>query len=255
LRYLFLTLIAAGSCGTAASADSAAPAPRPFVAAYDVTYRGLGAGTIEFRLRHSGPGPRYIYESHARPSLLARLVISSKAHEWSLLRIDRSGVQPLSYQLDDGKSGETNDVALEFDWASATVRGRVEGEAVELPAEPGLQDRMSIQIAVQTSLLRRQDPGTIAMLDEDRIKRYDYRELRSERITTAAVGEVDTVVFESSRKGSSRVSRLWLAPALDFVTVRAEQIRKGKVETVMVLSAFEQTEERIMPQTPSASGS
>jgi len=239
----------------AASADSAAPAPRPFVAAYDVTYRGFGAGRLEFRLRHSGPGPRYIYESHARPSMLARLVISSKAHEWSLLRIDRSGVQPLSYQLDDGRSGEKDDVTLDFDWTSATVRGRVEGRAVELPVVPGLQDRMSIQIAVQTALLRGQQPGTIALLDEDRIKRYDYRELRHERITTPAVGEVDTVVFESSREGSSRVSRLWLAPDLDFVTVRAEQVRKGKVETVMVLSAYERAAERIMPATPAATGS
>ena len=31
------------------------------------------------------------------------------------------------------------------------------------------------------------------------------------------------------------MSRFWMAPSLEYLPVRAEQIRKGKVETVMVL--------------------
>ena len=47
------------------------------------------------------------------------------------------------------------------------------------------------------------------------------------------------MIYESTRDGSSRVSRFWLAPQFDYAPVRAEQIRKGKVETVMTLVSWE----------------
>jgi hypothetical protein len=43
------------------------------------------------------------------------------------------------------------------------------------------------------------------------------------------------VIYESKREGSNRTARFWMAPSLEFLPVRAEQIRKGKVETVMLL--------------------
>ena len=52
----------------------------------------------------------------------------------------------------------------------------------------------------------------------------------------SALGKLDTGMYESTREGgSSRTSRFWMAPSLEFLPVRAEQIRKGRVETVMVL--------------------
>jgi hypothetical protein len=35
------------------------------------------------------------------------------------------------------------------------------------------------------------------------------------------------------------MSKFWLLPKYDFAAVRAEQIRKGKVETVMELKSLE----------------
>jgi hypothetical protein len=53
------------------------------------------------------------------------------------------------------------------------------------------------------------------------------------------LGKLDTVLFESTREGSNRQSRFWLVPKMEFLAARAEQIRKGKVETVMVLTKVE----------------
>jgi hypothetical protein len=114
----------------------------------------------------------YVYESHAEPSLLARLVVSGQAVERSVMQIDGNGVQPLYWFMDDGKSGHEDDGVLEFTWDKELVTGEVEGTRVELPTEPGLQDRLSIQIEVMTALLRTEEPGTIPMIDEDKIKRY-----------------------------------------------------------------------------------
>jgi Protein of unknown function (DUF3108) len=119
------------------------------------------------------------------------------------------------------------------------VTGTVEGEPINLTAEPGTQDRSSIQIAVTTALLRGMEPGTIALIDDNRIKRYVYTK-KDQATVDSALGKLDTVIYESTREGgSSRTSRFWMAPSLEYLPVRAEQIRKGKVETVMVLQKVE----------------
>jgi hypothetical protein len=176
----------------------------------------------------------YVYESHAEPSLLARLVVSSQAVERSVMQIDGNGVQPLYWFLEDGESGHEDDGVLEFAWEKERISGEVEGERVELPTEPGLQDRLSIQIEVMTALLRDREPGTIPMISKDKVKPYSYTPAGTERIATK-MGEFETVIYESTRPGSSRLSRIWHAPALGYIPVRAVQLRKGNVETVMEL--------------------
>jgi hypothetical protein len=214
------------------SVHADAAVPRPFSATYAVSYRGIGAGTITFDFAHDAATGRYIYETHASPTALARLFVSKAAMERSVMEIDNAGTRPLEWLLDDGKSGKEDDGELHFDWSRNRVTGMVEGKPVELSADPGTQDRSSISIAVTTALLRGVEPGTIPLIDDNRNKRYVYTKKES--------ATVDTVIYESTREGgSSRTSRFWMAPSLEFLPVRAEQVRKGKVETVMVLQKLE----------------
>jgi hypothetical protein len=219
----------------ASTAHAEGAVPKPFSATYAVSYRGIGAGTITFSFSRDPATGRYSYETHPNPGTLARLFVSKAAVERSVMEIDDAGTRPIDWQLDDGKSSKEDDGELHFDWSRNTVTGVVEGQPVNLTAEPGTQDRSSIQIAVTTALLRGAEPGTIALIDDNRIKRYVYT--RKEQATVdSALGKVDTVLYESTREGgSSRTSRFWMAPSLEYLPVRAEQVRKGKVETVMVL--------------------
>lgn len=212
--------------------------PEPFVATYTISYRGFEVGQLRFELR-KGEAGTFIYEAHAKPGLLASLAVGELAVERTVMCIDNDGVRPLSWYLDDGKSGDAKDGALVFSWDKKKVTGIMERQSIQLPTEPGLQDRLSIQVAVLTTLLRGQVLGTIAMIDHDKIKRYSYRLTGAGRIKTPA-GEFATVLYESTRPGSSRVSRVWHAPALGYIPVRAEQIRKGTIETVMELVQVEQ---------------
>lgn len=212
--------------------------PKPFSATYEVSYRGIRAGSLTFTLSSDPSTGRYVYETRAQPSLLARLIVSSGAFERSVMQIDAQGVRPLEWVLEDGKAGDDKDGALQFDWQAGAVRGRVEGIAVELPAEPGIQDRLSIQIAVMTALLRQEHPGTISLIDDERVKRYTYLEKQEETLPSE-LGALQTVLYESAREGSDRLSRFWFVPGKQFITARAEQLRKGKVETVMILTALE----------------
>lgn len=200
-------------------------APTPFFATYSVSYRGLSAGFLHFELIAEEDG-RYVYESHAEPSILAKLFIGDTVAERSVMHIDADGVRPLFWFMEEG--------TLRFDWEEKRVVGMVHGEPVERPTEPDLQDRLSIQIAVMTALQQGREPGTLPMLDDDDIKHYSYRRIGFEPISTQA-GDFATVLYQSSRPASSRTSRLWHAPALDYLPVRIEQLRRGKVETVLEL--------------------
>jgi hypothetical protein len=199
--------------------------PAPYAATYSVHYRGLNAGLLHFELFAEEDG-RFVYESHAEPGMLARFIIGDAVAERSVMHIDEEGVRPLSWFMSEG--------SLRFLWEEERVTGVVEGQQVEIPTEPGLQDRLSIQVAVMTALLRGMEPGTIPMVDEVEIKHYRYAPLGFGPVRTQA-GEFATVLYESTRPGSSRTSRLWHAPELGYITVRAEQLRRGKIETVLEL--------------------
>lgn len=238
---LATALLASTLFATATPAQSEGPAvlPKPFTATYAVTYRGIRAGDLTFKLSRDPGTNRYTYETTADPSLLARIMISGGAMERSVMEIGPDGVHPLDWQFDDGKSGTSRDGQLHFDWQQKVATGTIENDKIELPLEPGVQDRLSIQIDVVTSLLRGEEPGAIPLIDDNRIKRYKYTKIGPASAETD-LGKLDSVLYESTREGSNRQSRFWLVPKMEYVAARAEQIRKGKVETVMVLTSFQQ---------------
>jgi hypothetical protein len=225
--------------GGSAPANAAPIAPQPFVAKYAASYRGMEAGTVTFSLQRDAATGRYIYESTAEPSFLARLVVSRDVAERSEMLIDEKGVRPLEWRFDDGRSGDAKDGALSFAWESGRVSGTIEQHKIDFPTQERMQDRLSIQIHVATQLLRGEEPGTVPMIDDNRVKEYTYARTGTATLDTP-LGKIDTVIYESTRPGSSRVARFWLAPSLEYLPMRAEQVRKGKVETVMVIKSLDQ---------------
>jgi hypothetical protein len=238
---LTTALLASTLFATAAPAQSEGQAvlPKPFTATYAVTFRGIRAGSLTFKLSRDPATNRYTYETTADPSMLARIMVSGAAVERSVMEIGPDGVHPIDWHFDDGKSGTSRDGKLHFDWQKNVATGVIEDQKIELPLEPGLQDRLSIQIDVVTSLLRGEEPGAIPLIDDNRVKRYTYTKI-GPAVTDTDLGKLDTVLYESTRQGSNRQSRFWLVPKMEYLAARAEQIRKGKVETVMTLTSFQQ---------------
>lgn len=212
--------------------------PDPFVAKYSVTFRGLNGGTLRMQLKRGDQPSQYVFETTADPSMLASFFVSRDAVERSVLEATPEGVRPLSWMAEDGKSGHKDDGDLKFDWTAGRVSGDSEGKPVSLPIEPGVQDRMSMQVSVMASLLRGQEPGEIAMINDEHVRHYSYTRAGTATMDTP-VGKVETVIYESTRPNSNRLSRVWHAPSLGYLPVRMEQVRKGKVETVMTLVSVE----------------
>ena len=223
---------------SAVLAHADAPELQPYKATYAVSYRGIEAGTITMQLTRDASLNRYTFETRANPSALARLVVGRDAVERTTVEVTPDGIRPLLWHLEDGKNGKDGDGDLKFDWTNNKVTGEYEGKPVNLPTQPGLQDRLSIQLAVSAALVQGREPSSVIMLNGDRTREYTYKRGATSQLDTK-LGKQETIIYESTRPGSNRVSKVWHSPSMQYLALRAEQIRKGKVETVMELVSVE----------------
>ncbi len=238
-RTLVLALLLTCALPAAHAAEVASTALQPSSATYDVEFRGIDAGSTTFTLSDAGNG-QFAYESRSNAKGLAKLVIRTEVREASTFGLVDGVIRPVSYVLDDGSKDTSRDTRLEFDWTANVAKGQHEDHPVEVPLAPGLQDRMSMQIAVMEQLAAGVEPTRIDYIDRNVIKHYVYTKEGTARLKTA-VGEVDTVIYSSTREGSTRVSKLWYAPSLGYTPVRGEQLRRGKVETVLTITSLKRS--------------
>lgn len=210
----------------------------PFVAAYEVKYANFEAGRSTLRLAPADTPGQWRMESTADATGLARLVAGGTLTQVSTVEVRGEQVRPLRFNFDDGMSRVDEDIELTFDWAGRRVRGAAKGEPVDLELVPDLQDMVSVQLRVMLALQAGNMPDTLPLIDSNKIKTYRYTAIRRERLKTAA-GEFDTVVYESIREGSDRVTRSWLAPQLGYLTVQMEQERRGRRLLSMYLQRYQ----------------
>lgn len=212
-------------------------APTPFQATYSVQWKGFNAGTSKLELRRTGTDT-WLYDSRNLARGVFRIAIPDTVTQTSELRFANGHTQPLKFRGDDGGEATNRDVSLDFDWQQGRVRGTAENRPVDLALQPGLQDPMSIQIAQMHAAATGQVPARMHSIDKDAVKEYEFTRVGPERLKTA-LGELDTVIFESRRPGSSRVIRLWMAPSLGYLPVRAERRKGEKLEFAMAIRALE----------------
>ena len=219
---------------TASHADAPAQSLQPYKARYQVSYRGLSGGQIEASLtRGSVPG-QWLYETRAYPNLFGRIAVSPAAREHGVMQVGADGVRPLRFDFNDGSDNSQKDVRFTFDWDAGRVRGEAQGTPFEFAVKPGTQDTASVQAAMLVALLAGDAPTGYAIVTGSKLREYRYW---SEGKATVATpfGRYDCVVWANKRDGSTRLTKVYHAPALGYVPVQAVQYRKGQAEVQMKL--------------------
>lgn len=200
---------------------------KPFEASYTWVWRGMTVAVSSLRLEHQ-EGNKWVYRSKSEPRGMGRL-FSERPTQESVLEITDAGVHPLSYRADDGTSATKRDANVTFDWEHHRVTGVYEDAKVDIPLPPGIQDDLSVQIALMVELLRGHTPDKFSLLSGNSIREYRYSREGEETLTTP-MGTIPTVIFRSEKQYSPRVTRFWCAPSLGFIPLRVEQKRKDEVE-------------------------
>jgi Protein of unknown function (DUF3108) len=213
------------------------PPPAPFVATYQVAWHGITAGdsTVTLAAAPEAPGT-FTYSSNIHAHGLFRLVFPDALIQSSTFTLADGHIVPLHYQETGQARDHSDDVDLAFDASTGRVHGTSEQHAVDEPLDSGLQDPMSVQIELMRQLQAGLSPTQFKLFDKDQAKEYIYTKERSEVLKTP-LGDLETVVYRSDRPGSDRVTRLWLAPKLNYLPLQAARSRNGSVDLSMRISA------------------
>jgi hypothetical protein len=213
---------------TWAASGVAQDALQPFMGTYTVEWRGINAGTSTLELTRLG-GNDYVYRSSNVARGFFRLAFPDAITQISHFSIVADSVRPAAYHGDDGSSDKKRSVDLAFDWQAMRVKGTAEEKPVDQPLKPNTQDSLSVQIALMRDLAAGRSPERFWLITKDELNDYQYTRESNATLDTP-LGKLDTVIYRSQRQGSSRVTRLWFAPSLGYLPVRAQQLKRGKPE-------------------------
>jgi hypothetical protein len=213
----------------ATSAAAAEPKLPELKLRYAAAWNKMNLGEIVVTLQPDEQPDCYRYQSDATPVGMVRWVYG-KPREVSRFCVSGGKVVPkhFSYEARDG-------FTLEFDVAAGKVKDS-RGQVRDLPANA--QDRFGLQQAMRLWLITNQsnpDPGPVefAMVDDDRVRVYKFAITARERIEIPA-GAFDTIRVERI-DNKKRISRFWIAPSRDWMPVKVESGKNGKVQLRMEL--------------------
>jgi len=231
LRVLTLCLASLVGGESATAQTAAEGMPQPFTATYAVSWNGIVAGSATLELAREDEH-RYLYRSVISAAGLVRLVFPDDILQSSRFSFSGGLLQPIEYSATDGSRDHKHDIQLRFDPATARITGIANLTPVDIPLKPATFDPMSVQIATMRSLASGRDPTHFLMVDQNEIKDYTYTH-EGNAVLDTDLGKLDTVIWTSSRPESDRMTRMWYAPSLGYLPVRAEQLRGGKPQLRM----------------------
>jgi hypothetical protein len=225
-----LLLVAGATIQVPARADEL----KPFEASYTWNWHGMTVAVSSVKLEQQGD--TWVYSSKSSPRGIGR-AFSERPVQRSTLRVTEKGVQPLSYDADDGTPATKRDAHVKFDWQSGRASGVYEDVRVDMPLQPGIQDDLSVQIALMVELLAGREPQQFQMIDKNTAREYHYVREAEESVTTA-LGRVDTIVYRAQKTGSPRATRFWCAPSRGYVPMRVEQKKGDDVQWSMAIQSM-----------------
>ena len=225
------------------AADASADELMPFEVSYTWIWHGFTVAESKLQLQKSDGD--WVYQSRSEPQGVGRLM-SERPVQRSLLRVTDGGVQPLTYQADDGTPSTKRDAEVTYDWSAHRVSGTYEDQKVDMPLVPGIQDDLSVQIAMMVELLRGRTPDRFSLLDGNSVREYRYVREGEETLQTP-VGSLATIIYRSQKAGSPRATRFWCAPSRGFIPVRVEQKRKDEVEWTMRIESLQRPLNPVLP--------
>lgn len=204
----------------------------PMTAEYTVNLgdKHLGKGRIALYERANNC---YEYTYEIQPRMAIRWLVGEIDERSQFCVVDNK-IRPSGYQF----SGRIKpDYRLEFDWTQMQVTS--DGQNPRAISDIAM-DRLAMHMAVRintygTAEKLPEEPFSIDVVEEKRIKTYQFKITGREQVSNAA-GRFNTIRVDRINDPKKK-STFWIAPELDYALVKFFQKRKDDPEIVVNLTS------------------
>lgn len=158
--------------------------------------------------------------------------------ESSVLQRDSHGWSPVSYKFTRSVFGRKRELSINFDAARERIITVAKQEPWTQAYEPGVQDKLSYQLQLREDLIAGRQELSYRIADGGRIKTYRFVRSGNEQLTTPA-GTFDCLRLQLERAEDQQQTLIWMAPALDYLTVRLLRVDASGREHFLNLKSLD----------------
>jgi hypothetical protein len=197
---------------------------KPFELTYAVLDDNKPIGEAEVALKATPQGYRYTSNSTGTEGLAAML--GGKIIEGTDLEFADGALRPLSFTYEQSFALRTRKQNGRFDWAAK----RATGEHKDKPWTQALSgptvNRQLVDLTVAQAIANGATELEFDVLDRGELRHWRFKVDGEESIDTRA-GRFDTIrVVRLRESADGRETRMWFAPALNYVPVRVAHTEK-----------------------------
>ena len=237
-----LAFVVAALFAVPVSAQPQADGIVPYRATYEIFEGNKRVGRSTVTLSYDVASAQYRFESRSRFRGLLRLAAPRPVVERSDFVVAGGAIRPIMAAYEDGTRRGRRNITLKFDWSADVLAIEQRDGPGMIPLEPGTLDRGSVRVALMRDLARGYGSGIHVLADPDVIRAYSYAVESTQTIETA-IGEIRAHRILQRRDGSSRHTLFWLAPNLNFLSLRMEQHRQDRDAIAFVIESVEWLED------------
>lgn len=191
-----------------------------YSARYSLYRNGKLAGKANIQLRNEGD--KWIMSTEGSGTHGLARILRAKDREHVEGQLQGGRFLPLRFEHNVSVAGIGNHWTALFDWPRDIVTVEIDRKTKELGLQGQALDGLSLKIELQRRLRHNEENLDLLLVDEDEIKQQSFRRLPNEMLETS-LGCLETIPVERIRSpDSTRYTRVWHAPALDYLTVRLE---------------------------------
>ncbi len=161
----------------------------------------------------------------------------AKQTERSRFRITSEQILPIEYRFKRSIIGRERTIEIDFQPESNRILTYAQGDPWSQQWEAGVLDKLNYQLQLREDLISGRTPLSYRIADGGQIKTYRFRQAGTERLNTPA-GEFQCVRLQLERSADQPQTLIWMAPELDYLTVRLLRIDNQGREHILNLKEY-----------------
>lgn len=225
-----ISLFALGCCFFGKIVFAVEPKPiqppcYPYQAIYTLHWHGLTVGTSTHTI-HRVNADLLSAEAISKPLFS---FLPFHANEKSYFRAHEGQIQPLQYTYHIQEKQKKKQGEIRFSWQKNEVIKQDLNKPIAIEALPHhALDKITLYFQLRKDLIQGKKTFDYTVIEPHKTNAYTFKIIGEEMLTTK-IGTVKTLKLEHLSTTKERLTTLWLAKDLDYLIVKLEQKKKGKI--------------------------